>query len=190
MNTGILYDINTGKILQNMRLAKCLDIEADFTPPEGTAVLPGVLADDVDCWRVENGTLVETSPSPINLDIEKRAACYRVDRIAGAQRSYIISDGYGQEMTYLMKEAEARACLADPAPLAGAYPMLAAEIGITGADLTAVATAVAARADVCKTRIAAIEATRLTTKAVINAATDLTAIEAAIDAADWPPREI
>lgn len=51
-------------------------------------------------------------------------------RIAAA-RSALITDLPGQQMIYLAKEAEARAFLADPAPDLAAYPLLAAEVGLT-----------------------------------------------------------
>lgn len=112
-----------------------------------------------------------------------------VDRQAGAIRSQVASQGYGQEMTYLVKEAEARACLADPNPLNETYPLLAAEIGITGPDLNAVAAEVVTKADEWRALAAQIEAVRLTTKTLIDDALDYAGVDAAIKAAIWPSKD-
>jgi hypothetical protein len=101
--------------------------------------------------------------------------CDRIDRRAGEIRLRFKSGGEGQDAVYLMKQAEAEACLAAAAVGAvpsGAYPMLEAEVGITAADVVAVAQAVAARAAAWRTLSAVIEARRLAAKAAVLAAAD------------------
>lgn len=123
---------------------------------------------------------------PPDMDTLRREARSVVDWKAAKLRSWVGSHGYGQEMVYLAKELEARACVADAAPDPARYPLLAAEIGITGADLAGVAAAVVAKADEWKALAAGIEAVRLATKQTINDAQTPAAIDAAVAAANWP----
>lgn len=111
----------------------------------------------------------------------RQCMCDRIDRRAGEIRLRFKSGGEGQDAVYLMKQAEAEACLAAAAAGAapsGAYPMLEAEVGITAADVVAVAQAVAAKAAAWRLLSAAIEARRLAAKAAVLAATDDRAAQA------------
>jgi len=105
----------------------------------------------------------------------RQCMCDRIDRRAGEIRLRFKSGGEGQDAVYLMKQAEADACLAAAAVGAvpsGSYPMLEAEVGITAADVMAVAQAVAAKAAAWRKLSAVIEARRLTAKAAVLAAAD------------------
>lgn len=144
---------------------------------------------------VEEARVVERHRLEFRSDARERM-CRRIDLRAGEIRLRHTSPGQGQDGVHLLKGAEAEACLArfspaDPPP-AGAFPLLEAEIGLTGADVIAVARAVADAAAAWKRMAAAIEARRLAAKrAVRQAADDGAAHEfflAAMDEAHWPGR--
>lgn len=109
-----------------------------------------------------------------------------IDDAAELERLKYITPGAGQAMTYAEKATQARACLAAEAPEPENYSLLAAEIGITAETLTGVAATVAAAYDQWLTIGAMIEATRLGTKAAIDAAEDIGSAEEAAQAALWP----
>jgi hypothetical protein len=123
-------------------------------------------------------------PAPITL--RQAAAKAAVDAAAAGQRASRLTDGFGQEMLYLQKEAEARACAADAAPDTASYPLLAAEVGLTGATLAEVAVAVIIRADECRADMADIEAVRLSAKQQIDAASSTAEIETILAGLSWP----
>lgn len=128
--------------------------------------------------------MLDFVPKP--LTPRQAAAKASVDAAAAEQRACRLTDGFGQEMLYLQKEAEARTCAVDAAPDAGTYPLLAAEIGITGATLAEVAVAIIIRADECRADMAAIEAVRLSAKQQIDAATSAAEIETILAGISWP----
>lgn len=122
------------------------------------------------------------------LNEAKRRAKREIDLGAGAVRGAVITTVRGQAETYMAKEQEARACMADVSPDSLNYPMLAAEIGITGADLMAVATAIATKADEWRALAAVVEAVRLGKKQEVDACLtveEVYAVEATVAAA-WP----
>ena len=123
----------------------------------------------------------------------RQCMCDRIDRRAGEIRLRFKSGGEGQDAVYLMKQAEAEACLAAAsvgAVPSGAYPMLEAEVGITAADVVAVAQAVTAKAAAWRMLSAVIEARRLAAKAAVLAAADDRAAQAvwaeAMAESHWP----
>lgn len=121
----------------------------------------------------------------------RQCMCDRIDRRAGEIRLRFKSGGEGQDAVYLMKQAEAEACLAAAVAVpSGTYPMLEAEVGITAADVVAVARAVAAKAAAWRMLSAAIEARRLAAKAAVLAAADDRAAQAvwaeAMAESHWP----
>ncbi|WP_262689777.1 hypothetical protein [Kordiimonas aestuarii] len=135
-----------------------------------------------DCvWDVELQGFV---PPP--LDPLRHSAKAAVDAHAARLRAEALTDGFGQEMLYLAKECEARACAFDAVPVVDAYPLLAAEVGITGDTLAEVAVAVIIRADESKAALAAIEAVRLSAKRQINEATDAEEITGILPMLVWP----
>ncbi len=123
---------------------------------------------------------------PLDMNSLRREAKSQVDWKAAKLRSWMGSHGYGQEMVYLAKEIEARACTTDPVPDPARYPLLAAEVGITADALEEVAAAVVVKADEWKAIAAEIEAVRLATKKLIDAASTATEIDAAVATATWP----
>lgn len=134
----------------------------------------------------QDGEVVEYEPPPPPLEDIKDTLKVRLDADAERERLKYITPGAGQAMTYQQKAAEAAACLADPDPDPADYPLLAAEIGITGADLLDVATVVAGQHQAWRVIGSMIEAARLGGKAAIENATSAedaqTAFEAALTA--------
>ncbi len=132
-------------------------------------------------WDVTAGLFTPPPLAP-----RQAAAKAAVDAQAAKCRACCLTNGFGQEMLYLQKEAEARACVSDSAPEAASYPLLAAEIGITGETLGEVAVAIIIRADEWRADAGAIEAVRLSAKRQIDAATSRAEIDSIITALEWP----
>lgn len=130
------------------------------------------------------GIFVKLAPL-VDLDQVKATLIAQIDADAERARLAHITGGAGQAMSYLQKAAEAKACLADAEPDAAAYPLLAAEVGITAPTLGEVAAVVAAAHAAWTVIGAQIEALRLGAKAAIAAATDAATAEAAA-IIDWP----
>ena len=119
------------------------------------------------------------------IDTLKLTLTTQVDAEAEATRLLWITPGSGQALTYEQKRIEAERMATDPAPQPEAYPMLAAEVGITAATLSAVGALVRARAAAWTAVAAQIESLRLQAKAAVMAANN--AVEArAAAAVQWP----
>lgn len=118
-----------------------------------------------------------------NLAILKAAATGRVNEAAEATRARFLTPGAGQAMTYLRKEAEARAWTAgaDPAE----FPFLAAEASQSDMTIAAVVAMVVAQADAWASIGSAIEGLRRGAIVAIEAATSSGQIGAA-EAVAWP----
>lgn len=116
------------------------------------------------------------------LALSRESAITEVNRVAGEVRSRFVTVIPGQEMIYLIKEAEARAFLADLAPVLSDYPFVSAEIGITGTTAEEVAQVYVNLAAILRATAAQLETARLGTIAAIEAATAPAAIEAALGA--------
>jgi hypothetical protein len=109
----------------------------------------------------------------------------QVDAQAETTRLLWITPGSGQALTYEQKRAEAERMATDPAPQPEAYPMLAAEVGITADTLAAVGALVRARAAAWTAVAAQIESLRLQAKAAVMAANNAAEARAAA-AVQWP----
>lgn len=133
------------------------------------------------------GEIIETESAapPVDLDAVKAMMVAQIDAEAERARLAHITGGAGQAMSYLQKAAEAKACLADAEPDAEAYPLLAAEIGITAPTLGEVAAVVAAAHAEWTVIGAKIEALRLGAKAAIAAAVSIEEAEIAATIL-WP----
>lgn len=115
----------------------------------------------------------------------KISLCRQIDTAAEAERLKYITPGAGQAMTYQAKAEEARRYTLDPADPAG-FPLLSAEVGVTGATLAEVAQVVGDAYAAWLMIGAAIEAVRLAAKAAVNAAADHAGAQAAATAVAWP----
>lgn len=113
-----------------------------------------------------------------------------IDRAAGASRLEFITDVPGQNMVYKEKAEEAIAYMAiinaSGTPNDVDYPHIAAEVGISGIDMVAVATTFIAKAGEWKALSAFIEGQRVGAKQQISAAADEAAIRTIINACTWP----
>lgn len=124
-------------------------------------------------------TIWETNPFDLTALADHLRA--RVDAEAEAFRSQFITQGAGQAMTYLRKEAEAAAYLADnTAPV----PFLTAEAAATGVTVAALAAAVSAQAAAWLAVGPKIEGARIGAKKAIAQATNIAAMHAAAQV-DW-----
>lgn len=125
--------------------------------------------------------LQENDLTPYDSSISTESAKETVDRLAEQERLKYITPGSGQAGVYLQKAAEAKAALLEESPSSGDYPLLAASIGIDGANITAVATAVATIAGQWTAVAAHIENVRLTAKKDIEDGDDPETVLAALD---------
>lgn len=103
-------------------------------------------------------------------------AIRQVDDLAELACQQWASSGPCRNALYLLKREEARACAVDPSPTPEAYPLLAAELGLTGETLAEVATVVLALAAAWITVAATIERTRLLAHVAITAAPTVEAV--------------
>ncbi len=124
---------------------------------------------------------------PCDLEGLKDESLAAIDEAASEASARYISEGTGQGMRYLLKQAEARAFLA--AAAAGGetppadYPVIAAEAEAVGESLEMRAGRIAALADAWTAAAAAIEALRVSGKEAVAAATTGTAVIEARDSA-------
>lgn len=143
---------------------------------------------------VLDGTVVRMSWEVIDLPAEavarlledhRKNAINAINQTAGSVRAKYMTVIPGQEATYLMKEAEVKAYLADPTPVATDYPMLKAEADACGMTLAEVATLVSTTAAAWKPLAAQIEGLRRGAIVAIEAATTAAEIDTAADVT-WP----
>ncbi|MGO7036421.1 hypothetical protein ELI49_04850 [Rhizobium ruizarguesonis] len=121
--------------------------------------------------------------NPLALKAALKAA---IDAAAETELREYITAGAGQALIYAENADEAAAYLEAAAPVDEDYPLLLAEIGITGATTAEVANVINASFTTWQTIGAAIEATRLGTKKAIDAATDAEAAIGAASVVNWP----
>ncbi len=132
-----------------------------------------------------------TAPPPPSLDEVKAQARRLIDSQAEERRLVHITPGSGQALVYVEKQREAKAALAALADAEGKpvdpawFPLIAAELGVTGNDLEAVAATVIATAEAWIAVAAAIESTRLRAKRDVDAAQSAAEIDAVIAAIVW-----
>ena len=120
-----------------------------------------------------------SSEHAAELNGAKITAIAGVNDAAGVTRARYITVIPGQEMLYILKDTEARAFIADPAPDLVEYPLVAAEIGITAPSPYEVAQVYVNMAAMLRQLAAAIETMRLGAIAAIETASNLAAVEAA-----------
>src|SRR5690625_2137288 len=124
-----------------------------------------------------------------DLEALREAARRRIDAEAETLRQRHVTPGTGQAMTYMAKEAQARACMAEESPEPSAYPLLAATVGIerhpeTGEvaeSVQDVAAIVLAILDQWMQAAAAIERARIGAKQAVEDAATPAEIETAAD---------
>ena len=196
---------------QYVRVNGSVVVEVGMAPPdhytEEVAATMMEAPDDVQpFWKVANGSFAAPTPwftMPVeSLASVQAALCADIDAEAEEQRLRYITAGSGQAMVYLQKQTQAAIALNAQAATAAAtadanaaaYPLLAAEVGITvdpttnaaATDVLGVARQVNATVQQWMPIAAAIERARMATKAAIMAATTAAAAQAARDAVQWP----
>lgn len=133
---------------------------------------------------------LQAVPAPfsiwLTLDAEKDAAARAVDDAAEVARHKYLTPGLGQALTYQAKIEEIRRYDQDTNPVKADYPYMSAEIGVTGASLTAVADAVRAASNLWQEKSVATERMRLKAKADIAKAETVDRIQAIVSAIEWP----
>lgn len=134
------------------------------------------LVSDAGAWRAETAA--------DRLAAAKAARRLEIDAAAEVERLKYITRGAGQAMTYQEKAAEVELYLLTDVPVDADYPMLSAEIGITGETLADVVAVVGAQRAAWQQVGAAIEAARLGAKKAVDAAATLAEVEAIAPA--WP----
>jgi len=158
-------------------------------------------------WKWQDGQWQQPEqPAPPALEEIKTSLKMRIDATAELERLKYITPGSGQAMTYQEKVAQAvaytRAYLAHLAnvadgaqgkdiegvgePNAAEYPLLAAGLGIDGDTLLEVAETVTYAYALWQQIGAAIEATRLLAKAMIDGAETVDEVQGVFNAVVWP----
>lgn len=153
------------------------------TDPHGLA--PTVRAMVAD-WISQGKPVEPYSPPEVDLGNLKTSLKAQIDADAETERLKYITPGAGQAMAYLQKAMEATAYLAATDPDPADYPLLAAEVGITGDTIADVATVVNAHYQAWRAIGAAIEQARLGAKAAVDAAETVEDAQAVYDGVIWP----
>ncbi|NSX84472.1 hypothetical protein G6L86_02630 [Agrobacterium tumefaciens] len=164
----------------------------DSPPPENLDIIE--ITDDEwlmlltgSGYTIVDGAIVDPPPAEeIPLAVIKIGLKAKIDADAEAERLKYITSGAGQALTYMQKSDEARRYLAEETPTGSDYPLLSAEVGITGGDVRDVALVVSGAYAQWQLIGAQIEAVRLGTKAAIEVATNAADAQAAYGAAVWP----
>ncbi len=178
--------IEDDKVVELFEFPKGTDVAAIFSSALRIERIPkGAMANVGD--RFSDGKFTPSAPDNSGLaDIKLSLASY-VDALAGRERLRWISDAPGQDEVYAEKRRQAEAYLASEAPDPTDYPDLAAEVGLTGGTLEAVARAIVARSVAWSSARPLIERARLQGKKSVGAATSIAEAKAAMEALSWPP---
>jgi len=104
-------------------------IAALFGPVDDSAVYRAVWDDQAEEWVPPPPPDPMPEPGPPDMAPIRAAAHAEIDAAAGAARASVLTMVPGQEMTYLRKEDQARAYLADGDPDDADYPLLQASVG-------------------------------------------------------------
>ena len=159
--------------------------------PEGERVVDPDADRGAAVWPIERG--METGADEARRvwvdGIDRKAAKAAIDAQAEELRLRLLTAGAGMALVYESKRTEAVKASGVVAgggtPAEADFPLLAAEIGITGDDVADVATAVLETAARWTLAAAAIEAARLAAKRAVEAAETVEAFDAA-QAVMWP----
>ena len=196
-----VYETSSGRILRTVSAGRLEDAELNVTA--GEELIPGQF--DGDQYYVAGGMPAEYPPKPgpwasfdygsgswidprtpaevaADLDESKAAAAASVNTAIGLVRRKFVTDIPGQDMLYLRKEAEAIRWLSDPAPDLASFPLISAEIGITGEDGDQIAQVWVNMADLWSGVAAQLETLRLGHIAQIEVAADQAQVDAALTA--------
>jgi len=146
-------------------------VPEDYAPEAGEFMVPGDDLPPLDSLHDPAYALADA----------KARACAAIDSAAEAARDRYITPGAGQAMTYLRKEAQARAFAA--AGYAGTVPALVqAKAAASGLTARQAADLIVATADAWEAKAAQIEQAREAGKGAVSAAVDTAAVTSAREA--------
>lgn len=194
-----VYELSTGRISRTINAGRIED--AMLNVNEGESTVPGYV--NAEQYYIVSGLPVEYPPKPgpwasfdytngiwvdprTPVDVENDLSMAKSDAVAlintriGAVRRQFVTDIPGQEMLYLRKEAEAVRWLSETTPNLIDYPLISAEIGITGEDADQIAQVWVNMADLWSSVAAQLETLRLGYIAQVEGAADQAGIEAAL----------
>lgn len=183
MKNFIAYDKTTGAVLG----AGCsIDPESRETEAEGvivvdTPVRPSEVEVDISGSEPVLIYLDQTALDVRDFWMHKEQASYEVLLASEGARKHFITSMTGQDAIYQAKYNEAVAYQADASPDMANYPFLSAEIGITAANASDLATLWIQLRNGWVDAAAAIEKARLTANAAVQAATTKAELDATID---------
>ncbi len=137
------------------------------------------------------GRPVLADPPALTLAEVRGSAHVAIDAEAGSARARYITVAPGQEATYMLKEAQARAykSASYPSATVAAYPMVDAEAKAmygaapTAAQIQSAADGIIAQADAWIAKAAQVERARIAGKRAVTAAVDVAGVEVARAAA-------
>lgn len=173
-------------------------IHGDNIPADAVEITTNYHADLIAAQsagqRIEadlNGYPVAVNPPAPTLAEAQSAALAAIDSAAGVARARYITVTAGQEATYMLKEAQARAYKAAgyPSSTVAAYPMVEAEATAingavpTAAQIQAAADGIIAQADAWIIKAAQIEQARIAGKRAVTAQADTAGVDSARTAA-------
>lgn len=193
MRNCIVYQTDTGKIFDIYQLPDNYDFDAISLKPGQSKLIDRSAGLDqmidihsTDLAIIDDPDYVQPDETVDDLKLQAKLD---IDLGAGAIRSRYITSVQGQAETYMIKEAEARKYLTETNPEPLNYPMLSAEVGITGPTISDVANIVAAKADEWHHMASLVEQVRLGTKKAIDEAETIEGLEAIINSVPWPEFE-
>lgn len=133
------------------------------------------------------GNTATPEPAP-DLPTAKANAQSELERQAGVERDRWGPKGALADLWFTQRLAQAKLADADGTPTTGEYPLLDAEVGVTGVDLAAVADAVIAEWATLEEKLAGIATVYVTKKAAIASAANVGAVQTIVNglAAAWP----
>lgn len=188
-----VYDQTTGQIL---RIYEVYEDEIAMNTAPGEWFVEGEFKSETH--YVADGVAVEFPPRPgplwswdfsasawINEEEERMPelrteGSRKINAAASRERDGLITPLVGQETIYALKREEAVAFIADPDPDAAHYPLVFAEIGITGGNAFEVAQVFLNMNALTVSALAGIEAGRMTALAAVAAAQDAAGIDEAV----------
>ena len=183
----VIYDLTTGLVKRNMSLLDEQEATDNCAEGEAWAFGRGIVNAS---WVRGDGEVHLPPPAPhpsMTFDpvawqwvppqshaADIAQAVRRINEAAGQTRLRFITDIPGQEMIYKAKLDEARAYLSGPEPESlDAFPLIAAEVGITAPDAFQIAMIWLWMAEIWVQAAAQIEAIRLQGTAGVQAAQSL-----------------
>ncbi len=134
------------------------------------------------------GYPIAVAPPPIDLSLVQANALRIIDEQAEHARLSFITGGAGQAMVYQRKVQEAEQ-LSTSDDLPENFPLLTAEIGITGDTIQDVAIAILNQRDAWIAVAALIETARLLSKNAVKVCVETDEVQAVLNGITWPTPE-